>query len=268
MLSGWLTRGSEGCDVSVRGLFKLIVGVRWMIGAILSCDPNKWWRCKVSLNICSLYLLCSIWGAVIASSLIRGCKTFLACHGQSRADTPAVYYTGLTGPAYARFASPFLIIILNAYHHHDDIYAESDCKYSEFYYLLDVTGLFWSISMFGILTLHIILLLCSRDIFSTTTTISKVSRADPSIIKINECHMRSWKYLRDATDNHNMIPAKMSLQTKYRVLRQFELICCHYPGPQPSSHFEISSQQSDIFPPENLLRPRNATSAAPIWSLG
>ena len=93
MLSGWLTRGSEGCDVSVRGLFKLIVGVRWMIGAILSCDPNKWWRCKVSLNICSLYLLCSIWGAVIASSLIRGCKTFLACHGQSRADnTPAVYW--------------------------------------------------------------------------------------------------------------------------------------------------------------------------------
>ena len=152
--------------------------------------------------------------------------------------------------------------------HHDDIYAESDCKYSEFYYLLDVTGLFWSISMFGILTLHIILLLCSRDIFSTTTTISKVSRADPSIIKINECHMRSWKYLRDATDNHNMIPARMSLQTKYRVLRQFELICCHYPGPQPSSHFEISSQQSDIFPPENLLRPRNATKCRPYLELG
>lgn len=41
--------------------------------------------------------------------------------------------TGVTGTTYARFASPFLIIILNAYPHHDDIYAESECKYSEFH---------------------------------------------------------------------------------------------------------------------------------------
>ena len=69
-------------------LFKLIVGVRWMIGrAILSCDPNKWWRCKVSLNICSLFVAIS--DAVTDSSLIWGCSIFLACHQQSEADNTA-----------------------------------------------------------------------------------------------------------------------------------------------------------------------------------
>ena len=84
------------------GLFKLIVGVRWMISAIVSCDPNKWWRCKVSLNICSLYLLYAIWDAVTASSLVRGCRTFLACH-----ETTQQLSTGVTGTTYARFASIF-----------------------------------------------------------------------------------------------------------------------------------------------------------------
>lgn len=89
MLSGWgrpngLTRGSKGA-MWIRGdLFKLIVGVRWMIGrsylVILTNDGDA--RLASTFVLCPLFA--AIWDAVTGSSLIRGCSTFLACHEQSR----------------------------------------------------------------------------------------------------------------------------------------------------------------------------------------
>ena len=61
MLSGWLnglTRGSKGCDVNTRGFIQINCRSEMNDRAILYCDPNKWWRCKVSLNICSLHPVC------------------------------------------------------------------------------------------------------------------------------------------------------------------------------------------------------------------
>ena len=69
---------------------------------------------------------------------------------------------------------------------------------------------------------------------------------------------------RDAT---NIISARMSVQTKCRVLRQFELICCHYPRPQPATLKYLPSSQP-FFPPENLLRLRTATKCRPYLELG
>ena len=129
MLSGWgwpngLTRGSKGA-MWIRGdLFKLIVGVRWMIGrsylVILTNDGDA--RLASTFVLCTLFA--AIWDAVTSSSLIRGCSIFLACHEQSGQTTQQLS-SGVTGTTNARFASYFLIIILPAYHHHHDSFTQS-----------------------------------------------------------------------------------------------------------------------------------------------
>ena len=121
----------EGWDVMrVWGdLFKLIVGVRWMI----STEPIWWgWqmmKCKVGAHICSLPTAAScsyIWDAVTVSSLLSiswGCGTFLPRHHhdrhhrQHRQHTP-VCWAGVTGimmqyshPIFPPSLSPHLIFV-------------------------------------------------------------------------------------------------------------------------------------------------------------
>ena len=132
-VAGWMGWPEEARGAMwIRGdLFKLIVGVRWMIGrsyiVILTNDGDA--RLASTFVLCTLFA--AIWDAVTGSSLIRGCRTFLACHEQSEQTTQQLS-SGVTGTTNARFASYFLIIILPAYHHHHDSYAESECKYSSF----------------------------------------------------------------------------------------------------------------------------------------